>query len=102
MVSLASLQIEIFSKIKGHWEGSHYVKVGAGIRRWTKWSGGAIYSVDTDAKSLKEEWYCQSCSDPQPAELTPFRVQFEDLLLRVCAKCFKEGCTPLKRRLQIG
>jgi len=53
--------------------------------KWTK-HGGAIYGLRKEA--IKDNWYCQTCSDEVPKELPPFNYElYPGEFIRICNTC---------------
>lgn len=68
--------------------------------QWTKW-GGRRYGLVADRhdSEVPNIWYCQSCNDPQPNDLSPFKFEYpEGEYIRVCAICLSNGCEKLLER----
>lgn len=64
---------------------------------WSKW--GKVNG--SYQETVGEVWFCQSCSQAQPKELSPYLFPFDNTEhLRVCASCFQGECTALLARLQ--
>lgn len=81
---------------KGYWDKSHYVSRG-NTGHWTKWGGARM---DLIQEGVSDIWFCQSCNDPQPKDLTPYRFEFiKDEYIRICAKCLQDGCIALRHRV---
>jgi hypothetical protein len=66
----------------GHWEGSHYIPKGnRGYH--SKYGGGKRWKEPDD-----NEWYCQSCNQPQLGIMPSYSVRLNDEeSVRVCPMC---------------
>jgi hypothetical protein len=93
--SLHVIEMEVL-ETHGHWEGSKYISKGFG-GYWSKWGGARMSVIQED---LSPVWFCQSCTEPQPIELTPYKFEYpKGEYIRVCAECIREGCIKLVQRV---
>lgn len=67
---------------------------------WSKW-GGRVYDVlDNQFTEVREYWYCQSCNQPIPVSLSPYKYEYpQGDYIRVCAVCLADGCRILHVRV---
>jgi len=69
--------------------------------KWSKYGGA---EKNTYAEQVKDWWYCQSCRDVQPEEISPLLVKGlflddADESLRVCPMCYANHCSNLLSRI---
>lgn len=68
---------------------------------WTKWGGRRYSLADNQYGEVEDIWYCASCTQSQPKELSPYKFEYpEGEYIRVCAQCFANACRSLYKRLQ--
>lgn len=63
---------------------------------WSKWGGGA---ENLFQEQIIGHWYCQSCGEEQPEELSPLVMKYDDETnLRVCPFCFETNAAKARER----
>jgi hypothetical protein len=66
---------------------------------WTKYGGGRGSIIKA---KINKTWYCQSCGQERPKEMSPFLYSIDRDYIRVCATCLNDGVIVLQRkRIQI-
>jgi hypothetical protein len=67
--------------------------------KWSKYGGATGNIIQAD---IEDVWFCQSCGEKQPKDLSPYLRQLDDdYVLRVCSKCIHNGCVQYYSRVII-
>ena len=63
---------------------------------WSKWGGG---NHNVIKEQIREDWFCQSCQEKQPATMKPYLLE---LIIgdwfRVCAKCYRDNGSEFRNK----
>lgn len=59
---------------------------------WSKYGGRRFDALDSQNEEKRDYWYCQTCGQIQPRELSAYKKQLPDGdYIRVCAGCMGTG-----------